>query len=258
MVFRDKVVLVTGSTRSIGKGIALAFANEGAKVVINGTNKKLCSEVAAEIVNSGKEAVSIPGDVSNTEIVKNIYKEIINNFGHIDILVNNAGIIYVEECINTSDLQWDKTMAINCRGIFLCSREAAKYMIEQESGKIINISSALGKSGAAKYTHYCASKFAVIGFTQALAKELAPYRINVNAVCPGIVDTDMFYDELEVFREDMNKSIEELKEMFLKTVPLGRFEKPEDVADLTLFLASEKSSYMTGQSINITGGFEMH
>jgi len=258
VVFKEKVVLITGSTRGIGKGIAIAFANEGAKVAINGTNHKLCNKVANTIINSGGKALSTPGDVSDSEVVKNIYKEIIFNFGHIDILVNNAGIIYVEDCIDTSDLQWDRTMSINCRGVFLCSREAAKYMIKQKSGKIINISSALGKTGAAKYTHYCASKFAVIGFTQALAKELAPCGINVNAVCPGIVDTDMFDDELEVLMKDMEKSIEELKEMFLKTVPLGRFEKPEDVAGLTLFLASEKSSYITGQSINVCGGFEMH
>jgi len=131
-------------------------------------------------------------------------------------------------------------------------------MVERKSGKIINVASQLGKTGVARYTHYCASKFAVVGFTQALAKELAPYGINVNAVCPGIVDTDMMDEELEVLKKITAKSEEELRKDFLNMIPLGRYETPEDVAHLVLFLASEGAAYMTGQSINVTGGVEVH
>jgi NAD(P)-dependent dehydrogenase (short-subunit alcohol dehydrogenase family) len=258
MDFRNKVVFVTGSTRGIGRVIAIAFAEQGAKVAVNGTKENLCHNVVEEVDTAGGEGVAVPGDISNSEVVRGCFKKILNDFGHLDILVNNAGIIYVEDCIDTTDQQWDRTMAVNCRGVFLCSREAARHMVERKSGKIINISSQLGKSGVAKYTHYCASKFAVVGFTQALAKELAPHRINVNAVCPGIVDTDMMDEELEVFKKITGKSEKELRQDFLNTIPLGRYETSEDVANLILFLASKGAAYMTGQSINVTGGIEVH
>jgi NAD(P)-dependent dehydrogenase (short-subunit alcohol dehydrogenase family) len=258
MDFKDKVVFVTGSTRGIGKGIAIAFAEQGAKVAINGTKENLCHKVVEEVGTAGGQGLAIPGDISNTKVVGRCFEKIFKDFGQLDILVNNAGIIYVEDCIDTTDEQWDKTMAVNCRGVFLCSREAARHMVERKSGKIINIASQLGKSGVAKYTHYCASKFAVVGFTQALAKELAPHRINVNAVCPGIVDTDMMDEELEVFIKITGKGEEELRQDFLNMIPLGRYETAEDVANLVFFLASEAAAYITGQSINVTGGIEVH
>jgi NAD(P)-dependent dehydrogenase (short-subunit alcohol dehydrogenase family) len=258
MDFKDKVVFVTGSTRGIGKGIAIAFAEQGAKVAINGTKENLCYKVVEEVGTAGGQGLAIPGDISNTKVVSRCFEKIFKDFGQLDILVNNAGIIYVEDCIDTTDEQWDKTMAVNCRGVFLCSREAARHMVERKSGKIINIASQLGKSGVAKYTHYCASKFAVVGFTQALAKELAPHRINVNAVCPGIVDTDMMDEELEVFIKITGKGEEELRQDFLNMIPLGRYETAEDVANLVFFLASEAAAYITGQSINVTGGIEVH
>lgn len=258
MSFKDKVVLVTGSTRGIGRGIALAFAREGANIAINGTNGDLCKKVVEEVRREGGEGVDVPGDVSKTDVVKEIFQKVVKKFNYIDILVNNAGIIYIADCVSTSDEQWDRTMDVNCRGVFLCSREAAKHMIKRKTGKIINLSSQLGKTGVAKYTHYCASKFAVIGFTQALALELAPFGVNVNAVCPGIVDTDMFDDELKVLKDLNGKSEEDLRKDFLEMIPLGRYETPEDVANLVLFLASEKASYITGQSFNVTGGVELH
>ncbi len=257
-MFSDKIVLVTGSTRGIGRGIALAFAREGASVVINGTRENLCRKVAEEIMSAGGRAFEAPGDISDALTVHQIFQKILEKFGKIDILVNNAGIIYVVDCIDTTDEQWDRTMAVNCRGVFLCSREAAGYMMMKKSGKIINVSSQLGKTGEARYTHYCASKFAVIGFTQALAKELAINGITVNAICPGIVDTDMMDEELKILKRLTGKATEVLRKDFLKMIPLGRYEAPDDVADLVLFLASDKASYITGQAINVTGGFEMH
>jgi meso-butanediol dehydrogenase/(S,S)-butanediol dehydrogenase/diacetyl reductase len=258
MTFKDKVVLVTGGTRGIGRGIALSFAREGARVAVNGTKSHLCEKVADEVGSSGGKGLPVPGDISNTDMVKNIFHRVIGDFGRLDILVNNAGIIYVVDCTETTDDQWDRTMEVNCRGVFLCAREASRHMIGRKNGKIINIASQLGKTGVAKYTHYCASKFAVVGFTQALAKELAPHGINVNAVCPGIVDTDMMDEELEVLKKDTGKSENELREEFLDMIPLGRYETPEDVANVVLFLASEGAAYMTGQSINVTGGVEVH
>ena len=256
--FKGKAVLVTGSTRGIGRGIALAFARDGAMVGVNGTKSDLCQKVAKEVNSFGGKGLAVPGDISNTAAVKTIFKKIIRDFGHLDILVNNAGIIYVVDCMDTKDDQWDRTMAVNCRGVFLCSREAARHMVERKTGKIINIASQLGKSGVAKYTHYCASKFSVVGFTQALAKELAPYSINVNAVCPGIVNTDMMDEEIEIFTKVTGKCEDELRKEFLNMIPLGRYETPDDVANLVLFLASEGAAYITGQSINVTGGVEVH
>ncbi len=258
MNFQDKVVLVTGSTRGLGKGIAMAFAREGASVAINGTKEDLCGKVADEVKSAGGKGIAVPGDISDTKVVKSIFRQVFDKFDHLDILVNNAGIIYIADCADTSDEQWDRTMAVNCRGVFLCSREAARHMKERKSGKIINLASMLGKTGAGMYSHYCASKFAVVGFTQSLAKELAPLGINVNAVCPGIADTDMMDEELVVLKKLRNKSEQELRKEFLGTIPLGRYETETDVANLTLFLASEQASYITGQSINVTGGIEAH
>jgi meso-butanediol dehydrogenase / (S,S)-butanediol dehydrogenase / diacetyl reductase len=258
MDFKGKVVLVTGATRGIGKGIALAFGKQGAVVGVNGTKKHLCRSVALEIDKSGGRGIEVPGDVSDTASVKRIFQTIVDTHGKIDVLINNAGIIYVVDCIETTDEQWDRTMAVNCRGVFLCAREAVRHMVKSNKGKIVNVSSQLGKTGVARYSHYCASKFAVVGFTQALSKEVASYGINVNAVCPGIVDTDMMSEELVVLEKLFKKSEEALRKEFLNIIPLGRYETPEDVANLVLFLASEKADYMTGQSINITGGIEVH
>jgi meso-butanediol dehydrogenase/(S,S)-butanediol dehydrogenase/diacetyl reductase len=258
MGFKDKVVLVTGSGRGIGKAIALAFARQGATVAINGINVETCLGVCREICQIGGKGIETAGDVSESREVKKIFQKIIDECGKIDILVNNAGIVYVVDCIDTTNEQWDRTMAVNCRGVFLCSREAVRIMMNLGKGKIINIASQAGKTGAPHYSHYCASKFAVVGFTQSLGREVARYGINVNAVCPGIVDSDMLSGEIEEFKKFTGKSNEKLWEEFTEMVPLGRLETPDDVANLVLFLASDQADYMTGQAFNITGGLEVH
>ena len=258
MKYKNKVVFVTGSTRGIGRGIAHAFAKEGARVAVNGTKADLCQSVVAEVNNLGGEGLAVPGDVSLTESVKSMFDQIIDRYKKIDILVNNAGVIYVADVIDTTDEQWDRTFSVNCRGVFLCTREAIRHMVKCKSGKIISISSNQGKTGFPKYAHYAASKFALIGFTHSLSRELAPFGINVNAVCPGVVDTDMMDGELEIWAKIENKSIEELRQRFLDDIPLQRYETPEDVAKLVLFLASEEASYITGQAYNISGGLEVH
>ena len=258
MEFKDKVVLVTGSGRGIGRGIALAFARQGATVAVNGVRDESCRAVAAEVDRAGGKGIAVPGDVSDAASVKKIFQTIVDTRGRLDVLVNNAGIIYVVNLVDTTDEQWDRTMAVNCRAVFLCAREAVRLMMKAGKGKIINLASQLGKTGAPLFTHYCASKFAVVGFTQALSKEVARHRINVNAVCPGNVDTDMTASEIDVFEKITGKSRETIRQELTDMVPLGRLETPDDVASLVLFLASEKADYMTGQSINITGGLEVH
>ncbi len=258
MDFKGKTVLVTGGTRGIGRGIVRAFARWGAQVAVNGTKTDLCKEAAGEAGSLGGKGLAIPGDISKSDSVRDIFQKVYDEFGKLDILVNNAGVVYVADCTDTTDEQWDRTFDVNCRGVFLCSREASRHMIEQGSGKIVNLSSMLGKTGIARYSHYCASKFAVVGFTQARARELAPHGINVNAVCPGIVDTDMMKEELVVLEKIMDKSEEELRKELLNMIPIGRYETTDDVANLIMFLASEEAAYITGQSMNVTGGIEVH
>jgi NAD(P)-dependent dehydrogenase (short-subunit alcohol dehydrogenase family) len=258
MDFTDTSVLVTGGTRGIGRGVVKAFARRGARVGVNGRNADLCREAAEEADSLGGKGIALPGDISNTNTVRDIFKRMYDAFGRLDVLVNNAGVIYVVDCVETTDEQWDRTFEVNCRGVFLCSREAAMHMTAQGSGKIVNLASQLGKTGIARYSHYCASKFAVVGFTQSLARELAPIGINVNAVCPGIVDTDMMKEELVVLEKLMGKSQAALRKEFLKMIPLGRYETADDVANLILFLSSDEAAYITGQSINVTGGIEVH
>jgi meso-butanediol dehydrogenase/(S,S)-butanediol dehydrogenase/diacetyl reductase len=256
--FKGKVVLVTGSGRGIGRGIALAFARGGASVAVNGLNAERCRAVCREVEEAGGRVLEAPGDVSDTAAVAGIFTKLIDEFGKIDILVNNAGICYVAELVDTTDEQWDRTMAVNCRSMFLCSREAVRHMKKAGRGKIVNLASQLGKNGVPYYTHYCASKFAVVGFTQSLGREVAKLGINVNAVCPGNVDTDMTAGEIVVLEKLTGKSKDTIRKELTDTVPLGRLEAPDDVANLVLFLASQKADYMTGQAINITGGLEVH
>ena len=256
--FKDKAVLVTGSGRGIGRGIALAFAREGASVAVNDLNAESCRAVCREVDKAGGRGLEAPGDVSDAAAVSGIFAKLIDGFGKIDILVNNAGICYVAEIVDTTDEQWDRTMAVNIRSMFLCSREAVRRMKKAGKGKIVNLASQLGKTGVPYYTHYCASKFAVVGFTQALGREVAKHGINVNAVCPGNVDTDMTAGEIVVLEKLTGKSKDTIRKELTDMVPLGRLENPGDVANLVLFLASERADYMTGQAVNITGGLEVH
>jgi meso-butanediol dehydrogenase/(S,S)-butanediol dehydrogenase/diacetyl reductase len=256
--FKDKAVLVTGAGRGIGRGIALAFAREGAAVAVNSLTAENCRAVRLEVERIGARGFEAPGDVSDAASVARIFARLGGEFGKIDILVNNAGICHVAELVDTTDEQWDRTMAVNVRSMFLCSREAVRLMKRAGKGKIVNLASQLGKTGAPYYTHYCASKFAVIGFTQALGREVAKFKINVNAVCPGPVDTDMTAGEIVVLEKLTGKGGETIMKELTDSIPLGRLEYPEDVANLVLFLASAKADYMTGQAVNITGGLEVH
>jgi len=255
----DKVAIVTGGNKGIGRAISLAFADEGAGVVIAARDMIAAKGVLVEIENKGRQGLAVKTDVSKAEEVDNMVQRCLEKFGKIDILVNNAGIVSVAPIIELDEKEWNLNMDINAKGVFLCCQVVARQMIEQgKHGKIVNVSSLCGKIGCRYLGHYCASKFAVIGFTKTLALELAPYKINVNAVCPGVVETDMLIKEYQSVAKLENTTAEELRKDVLPTIPLGRLSQPEDIAKVVVFLASSDSDYMTGQALNVTGGMETH
>jgi meso-butanediol dehydrogenase / (S,S)-butanediol dehydrogenase / diacetyl reductase len=258
MEFSGKVALVTGGGGGIGSGVALALGRAGAIVGIADLKAEPLKATCSAVEKTGAKCLVLPTDVADATQVESTIASIIATCGKLDILVNCAGIIYVVDCVDTTEEQWDRTIAVNAKGVFLCCRAAARHMIGRKQGKIVNIASMIGKTGVRRYTHYCASKFAVIGFTQALAMEMAPYGVNVNAVCPGIVDTGMLRYEIDVLSRMRGVDKKVIEQELLGQIPLGRYETPQDVAEMVLFLASTHSAYITGQSFNTTGGVEMH
>lgn len=258
MKLKDKVAIVTGGNKGIGRAISLNLAEEGADVVVAARDMQAANEVVEKIKGMQRESFSVKTDVRQVDQVNAMVKRVIDEFGRIDILVNNAGILLMTPAVDITEKEWDEIMRVNARGVFLCCRAVAKHMIEQKQGKIINISSVAGKRGSPLMAHYCASKFAVLGLTFTLALELSPYNINVNAVCPGDIDTDMLKQEWEWFGKIQNMSSQEVEENKLSGIPFRRVGKPEDIAKLVTFLASPEADYITGQAINVDGGMENH
>ncbi|MDK2919305.1 MAG: 3-oxoacyl-[acyl-carrier protein] reductase [Candidatus Petromonas sp.] len=247
MNLSGKTAIVTGGSRGIGRSIALKLAEQGANIIVNYTsNSSRAQEVVDEIKKMGVEAMALKADVSNQDDVKALVKEVSKHFDTIDILVNNAGITRDTLVIRMKDEDWDKVMDINLKGTYLCTKLIGKKMMKQRSGKIVNITSVVGIMGNAGQANYAASKAGVIGFTKSIAKEFAPRGINVNAVAPGFIQTDM-----------TDKLPEEVKENYAASIPLGRLGSPEDVANIVAFLCSEEADYLTGQVINVDGGMVM-
>ncbi|MCT4565037.1 MAG: 3-oxoacyl-[acyl-carrier-protein] reductase [Maledivibacter sp.] len=247
MNLSGKTAIVTGGSRGIGKAIALKLAKYGANIVVNYTsNSNMAEETVNEIRDLGRKALAIKADVSNADDVKNLVKEVGKSFESIDILVNNAGITKDSLLIRMKDEDWDKVMNVNLKGTFLCTKLVGKKMMKQRSGSIVNITSVVGIIGNAGQANYSASKAGVIGFTKSTAKELAVRGINVNAVAPGFIQTEM-----------TEKLTEEVVENYEKNIPLGKLGKPEDVANVVAFLCSEQAAYVTGQVINVDGGMVM-
>lgn len=242
MEFNGKIVLVTGSTRGIGKAIASRFAKEGATVVVTGRKKETVEMVAENIRNEFKvDSYGFQLDLSLD--IKSVWKEIEKTVGKVDILVNNAGITKDTLFIRMKEDDWNSVIETNLTGTFKVTQLAVKGMIKKKWGRIINITSVVGFTGNIGQVNYSTTKAGLVGFTKSLAKELASRNITVNGVAPGFIETDMT-DVLP----------NEIKESYLKQIPLGRFGKPEDVANVVLFLASERASYITGEIIHVNGG----
>jgi len=256
--FTGKRVLVTGGGAGIGRGIALRFAGEGADLVIVEKNDAAALAVAREVRKLGRSDLTCVGDATDEALVIRTVAAARRRFGGIDILVNNVGLAKLKPLLQTDQDEWNRMLDINLKAAFLWSREIAKQMIETGlRGSIVNIASDCGKVGDPYSGVYVAAKHAVIGLTKNLAHELAPHGIRVNAVCPGWIDTGL----LESYNQDVakleSKSMETVRKEILTKIPLGRMGTPEDVAGLVTFLASEDARYMTGQSINVTGGAVM-
>lgn len=248
MGLSGKVALITGSARGIGKAIALELAHHGAKIVINDILEKNEIDITSEeIKKSGNIAIGIKADVTLFDEVNRMVKEIISKFGKIDILVNNAGITRDSLLIRMKEEDWDAVIRINLKGTFNCSKAVAKYMMKQKStDKIVNISSVIGLVGNIGQVNYSASKAGIIGLTKSMAKELALRNINVNAIAPGFIDTDMT-------KKLSEKIIQNLKQ----NIPLKRLGTVEDIAKVVYFLVSDSANYITGQVINVDGGMVM-
>ena len=249
MRLKDKIALVTGSSRGVGRAVALAFAKEGAKVVVNySSSEKAAMEVADKIKEMGSDAIAVKADVSKKEDVEALIKAGIEKFGRIDILVNNAGFTRPALLINMTEEQWDAVVDIHMKGTFLCSQAAAKYMIEQKSGKIINVASVAGVVGTVGQVNYSAAKGGIISMTKSIARELARYNICCNVISLGVVETEM----TEKIRTD-----EKLREIYLNRILLKRFAKLEDITPAFVFFASDESNYITGQLLCVDGGYGM-
>ncbi|MBZ0165373.1 MAG: 3-oxoacyl-[acyl-carrier-protein] reductase [Candidatus Omnitrophica bacterium] len=243
MQFKDKTIVVTGSTRGIGREIAITFARAGGNVIVLGRDGQRAQQVKAEILAEKLAADCFECDVTNLENVTQIVNKILDKYKGIDILINNAGITKDNLLLRMSETDWDEVMTVNLKGVFHCTKVIAKAMLRAKKGKIINISSIIGIVGNAGQTNYAASKAGIIGFTKSVAKEFASRGITANAVAPGYIETDM--------TAQLKSSAQEA---LLKDIPIGKFGKASDVAGACLFLASDWANYITGQTIVVDGG----
>jgi acetoin reductase-like protein len=266
-----KIAIVTGAGQGIGRGVAKRFAQEGAHVVIAEYNKANAESAAQELSALGPEALAYPIDIGDTAQIEQMVRDVVARFGRIDILVNNAGVLETLPLFDLTPEKWDWLQRVNQRGLFFCLQAVAKQMVAQvpdevkqagradrSYGKIVNFSSVAGRSGRPYAAHYSAAKWAVISITQSAAAYLAPYNINVNAVCPGVVPTPMWddIDKTQSARFGMQRG--EWIKKTIESVPLKRAATPEDLAAAVSFLCSTDADYITGQALNVDGGIEMN
>lgn len=245
----DKIALVTGAAQGMGRTHAIALASQGAQVILTDRKTDLCEKVVEEIQSKGGEAACFAMDVSSKEQVEKVFSDVIRQYGRIDILVNNAGIFAPRMALDLTEEEWERTIAINLKGQFLCAQQAAKDMAKRTWGRIINISSVasgsagIGFPGAA---HYTASKGGIIGMSETLAIEWAQYGITVNVIAPGAIDTPMV---------EASRMTKEARDGLLARIPLKRMGKPEEISAAVVFLASEEAGYITGASLYVDGGW---
>jgi len=247
MVLKDRVAIITGASRGIGRAVALKLARDGAKVVVNyAGNVEKAQEVVDTIKEFGGEAIAVQADVSSPQEVEAMVEKVMEHFGQVDILVNNAGITRDTLLMRMKEEDWDAVMNTNLKGVYNCSKAVIRVMMKQRWGRIINITSVVGLMGNAGQANYAAAKAGIIGFTKSVAKELGSRGITVNAVAPGFIETDM----TAVLNDELKAALKE-------QIPLQRLGAPEDIAHLVAFLASDHAGYITGQTINVDGGMVM-
>jgi 3-oxoacyl-(acyl-carrier-protein) reductase len=243
MRLRDKVAVVTGSARGLGKAMVLKMITEGAKIVVTDINYEACLAVKGEIESAGGTAIAVKCDVTKREEVAALVQETLQSFGKLDILVNNAGITRDAQMMKMSDANWDAVMDTNLKSMFLCCQAASQPMIQQGYGRIINISSIAGEEGNFGQANYSAAKAGAIGFTKTLSKELGRKGITVNAIAPGFILTEM-----------SDAIPEKVKEQLIARIPLARAGHPDEVASAVLFLASDEAAFISGHVLNVNGG----
>jgi 3-oxoacyl-[acyl-carrier protein] reductase len=249
MQLDGKVALVTGSSRGVGKAVALGFAKSGADVVINYTsNQNAADSVVAEVKSMGRSAIAVQADVAVKSNVDDLVNAAVDTFGKLDILVNNAGFTRPAMMVKMSEDQWDQVVDIHLKGAFMCSQAAGKLMKQQNSGKIINVTSVAGIVGTVGQINYSAAKGGIISMTKSIAREMARYTVCANVISLGIVATDM----TEKIRTD-----EKLKDIYMNRILLKRFAEPDDISPAFVFLASDESNYITGQLLCVDGGYGM-
>src|SRR5512136_1077229 len=246
MNYTDKVVLVTGAGRGIGKAIVIAFARAGARVAVNDINPESCAQTAAEIMAAGGQAVACHSDVANKLAVQSMLIDLEDHWGRVDILINNAGVEPHQPILQLDEWDWNRTIEVNLKGAFLCSQSVGRMMQRQGGGVIVNVASIAGRAaGLRDRSAYVASKTGLIGFTKECAREFAAHNIRVNAVCPGVIITEM--------TAHLRQNEAQLRK-WLEDIPLGRLGEPGDVSGLVLFLCSDAARYITGQAIHVDGG----
>ena len=256
--FTDKTVVITGASRGIGAAIARRFAAEGASVLLV-ANEPSVAEAADRIAAEGGRTASFVADVTDPAQVAALYDEAERRFGKVDISIQNAGVITIARIEDMTEAEWDKVLAVNTKGVFLCCQEAIRRIRKHGSGgRLINTASGQARQGFVFTPHYAASKFGVVGVTQSLAKEVAKEGITVNAFCPGIIDTDMWaYNDAAWGKLLGDYKPGELMAEWVRGIPMGRAGSGEDVAGLVAFLASDDAAYITGQTVNVDGGLIM-
>lgn len=246
MFLEEKTAIVTGASRGIGKAIAVALAREGATVVINDLSQEAAEAAAAEIRANNGRAIAVAADVADSAQVETMVTRVMEECGRIDILVNNAGITRDTLLLRMKEEDWDAVLNVNLKGVFNCTKAVSRFMIKQRSGVIVNIASVVAVMGNIGQANYAAAKAGILGFTKAVARELASRGIRVNAVAPGYIQTDM-----------TEKIPEEIKAKLIESIPLGFIGQPEDVAEAVLFLVSPAARYITGQTLHVNGGMVM-
>ena len=246
MTLQGKVAVVTGGSRGIGRAVATVLAREGAVITLCARDRVLLEKVAAELESSGVQALAVQADVTRASEVEQMIGACVERFGQVDILVNNAGITRDNLLLRMKDEEWDAVLSTNLKGVFHCTRAVLRPMIKQRSGRIINLTSVVAVMGNPGQANYVAAKAGIIGLTKATAREVASRGITANAVAPGFIETDMTH-----------ALGPELQEQMRSQIPLGRFGRPEDVAELVAFLASDRAAYITGQVIHLNGGLWM-